>query len=640
MEMTAKPRSEAIFHDHLSAIVRRTDRIFFWLLIAQWIAGVAVALVWSPRTWIAQYWSVHQHVWAAFWLGGLFASYPLYLIVTRPGEAYTRHMVAAGQMLQSALLVHVTGGRIETHFHVFGSLAILAFYRDWRVFITATAVVYADHVALGLWFPLSVYGVASAPLWRSVEHAFWVVFESVFLALSCRRGMQELREIAERQSQLEGTAEELARLNKSLNREVAERKRAEAELAESRDLALRATEVKSQFLANMSHEIRTPLNGVIGMIGLLQTTRLDDRQADFLGTAASSAESLLTIINNILDISKIEAGKMVLAEEDFDLGRLLRETVELFRAQASRKGVALSLTLDSDLPLHLRGDPGRLRQVVMNLVSNAVKFTQRGGVDVRAGLHGSRDGLVPFRIAVEDTGIGISAQDAGRLFQPFTQADSSLTRRFGGTGLGLAISRQLAELMGGDLGLRSEHGRGSVFWLDMALPRAAQMRPEPPPAAARTPAPSGLHVLVVEDNPVNRKVVVAQLASMGVEADTADDGRGALRCLGERRYDAVLMDCQMPEMDGYQATREIRRREAGGGPRTFIIAMTAHAMQGDRDKCLAAGMDDYIAKPIHMEELRSILFKSSRSGASDGSGGLPRKASSPQADPLISKPSV
>ncbi len=205
--------SKTIFRNDLTAITLRTDRIFFWLLIGQWLGGIITALVWSPRTWIAQYWSVHQHVIAAALLGALFAVYPLYLIIRRPGAAYTRHMIAVGQMLQSALLVHVTGGRIETHFHVFGSLAILAFYRDWRVLMTGAAVVYVDHLALGAWFPLSVYGVAQASIWRSIEHAIWVMFEVVFLMVSCRTGIRELCAIAERQAEVEDVAEQLQKTN-------------------------------------------------------------------------------------------------------------------------------------------------------------------------------------------------------------------------------------------------------------------------------------------------------------------------------------------------------------------------------------------------------------------------------------------
>lgn len=211
--LTRDPRTQAIFSEDLSAITLRTDRMFFWLLLAQWAGAVLIALIWSPRTWIAQYWSLHQHVVAAALLGGLFAAYPLYLIWRRPGTRHTRHVIAVGQMLQSALLVHVTGGRIETHFHVFGSLALLAFYRDWPVLLTATAVVYLDHVALGIWFPLSVYGVTQATIWRSVEHAFWVVFEDVFLIMSCRKGIQELQAIAEREVHLRDAASSLQRSN-------------------------------------------------------------------------------------------------------------------------------------------------------------------------------------------------------------------------------------------------------------------------------------------------------------------------------------------------------------------------------------------------------------------------------------------
>lgn len=230
-------RAEAIFKKDLSAIILRTDRMFFWLLLAQWAAAVLIALTWSPRTWIAQYWSVHQHVIAAVFLGGLFAVYPLFLIRTKPGSRYTRHVIAVAQMLQSALLVHVTGGRIETHFHVFGSLALLAFYRDWQVLVTATIVVYIDHLALGFWFPLSVYGTAQASIWRSVEHAFWVIFEDIFLIMSCRKGIQELQAIAEREVRLQDIAhslqesnvkvlemsEEVQRTNRSLEQRVTER---------------------------------------------------------------------------------------------------------------------------------------------------------------------------------------------------------------------------------------------------------------------------------------------------------------------------------------------------------------------------------------------------------------------------------
>ncbi len=207
------PRAEGIFQQDMSAITLRTDRMFFWLLLAQWAGAVVAALVWSPRTWIAQYWSIHQHVVAALLLGGLFAAYPLYLIRRRPGTRYTRHVIAVAQMLQSALLVHVTGGRIETHFHVFGSLALLAFYRDWPVLITASAVVYADHLALGIWFPLSVYGVTTVSLWRSVEHALWVIFEVVFLTTSCRQGIHELRSIARREVELQDAGAKLRQSN-------------------------------------------------------------------------------------------------------------------------------------------------------------------------------------------------------------------------------------------------------------------------------------------------------------------------------------------------------------------------------------------------------------------------------------------
>ena len=241
-------RSATIFRADLTQIVHRTDRMFFWLLLAQWASAVLIAAVWSPRTWIAQYWSVHKHIFAAAVLGGLFAAYPLYLIRRHPGTRYTRHMIAIGQMLQSALLVHVTGGRIETHFHVFGSLALLAFYRDWPVLLTASAVVYFDHLALGFWFPLSVYGVWEATIWRSLEHAFWVLFEVSFLTLSCRTGILELRAIAEREAQLEEATADLQRLSVSLREAI---QHLETRVAERTD----AVQQTNQHLATKLREV-------------------------------------------------------------------------------------------------------------------------------------------------------------------------------------------------------------------------------------------------------------------------------------------------------------------------------------------------------------------------------------------------
>ncbi|HEV7401732.1 MAG TPA: ATP-binding protein, partial [Chthoniobacteraceae bacterium] len=681
-------RADVRFGEQYDVILRRTDRWFAWLLLLQWAVGILFALTISPKTWAGQASQTHLHVWAAIFLGGGIVAFPVGLAFTRAGAPLTRHAIAIGQMLIGALYIHLTAGRIETHFHVFGSLAFLAFYRDWRVLITATIVVACDHFLRGIYWPQSVYGVLSASLWRAVEHSAWVVFEDVFLIRSCVNGVREMRAIAERQAATES-------LNATLTFEVAERKRAEDQLRErqglldavvegcvdpifvkdkecgflminaagarllgrppeeilgrddtalmepnmahpfiemdravmaagesrtveeqfetasgtvellttktpyfdahggiigvigiARDITERkrfeqglrdakeaaevANRAKGDFLATMSHEIRTPMNGVIGTMGLLLDTELTPRQHELAGIARNSADSLLAVVNDILDFSKIDAGKLSIEPVAFDLLQTAEEVSELFCARMQEKGLELILHYAPGTPRRLIGDAGRIRQVLVNLVNNAVKFTERGHVLVSVEADRPEDGHATLRITVSDTGIGIPSTALGQLFERFTQADASTTRRFGGSGLGLAISKRLVDLMGGRLCVSSTVGEGSTFTCILRLPIDTAA---PAPAAALAdrhvkPRAGGassprLHarVLVVDDNGTNQRVAQLTLESLGCHVDLAANGLEAIDMLRRFPYRLVFMDCEMPEMDGFEATRTIRELE-------------------------------------------------------------------------------
>jgi two-component system sensor histidine kinase/response regulator len=721
----ARARSEALFQERLRDVQARTARVFGVLLVAEWLGAVILALWVSPLTWVGATSSTNPHVWAAVLGGGVVISLPVYLSLIRPAAAATRFCIGLAQMLIGGLLIHLTGGRIETHFHVFVSLAFLSLFRDWRVLIVASTVTAIDHLVRGSLWPRSVFGVTSGAEWRWLEHAAWVAFEDLFLIWSCQRGLAEMRVLATSQIEQARQAEQFRQLLESsgegilgidalgqctfINRcgedllgvpgqdilgrnlaelihfrkendstpgveeaaifsafregrecrvtgedlrrkdgssfpaeysshpmgeggtiqgavitfnDISERLRAEEE-ARKAHVAEAANRTKSEFLANMSHELRTPLNSVIGFANILMKNKpgnLRDQDLTYLGRILDNGKHLLSLINQVLDLAKVEAGRMEVELVAVQLPQLVGETLTAVEGNLKNRDVHLV----SDVPdplAPLRTDFIKLKQILINLVGNALKFTDKGSVTIRVR---ARPGdHLPVAIEVIDTGVGIPADKIDKVFQAFQQADNTTSRKYGGTGLGLTIARSLSELLGYHIEVESEVGKGSTFRIVLSpagskpartsrsIPIPVAVQPTRILEAASAPiSPSeGTVVLVIDDELDARTLMMHYLEECGCRVLTAGCGVHGLRMAREFRPSLITLDLMMPGMDGFQVLRALKVDPDLCDIPVVVVSIVASERRG-----LLLGAVDVMDKPVSRESLQNLLERNQLHG--------------------------
>ena len=699
----ASARADALFEAHRQEIFRKTDKLLARLMIVQWFAGILMALFISPHTWAGQTSLVHIHVWAAIFLGGAISIFPVWLTYAWPGAAITRYTIAVAQMLMSGLLIGLTGGRIETHFHVFGSLVILSFYRDWRVLVPATIVVYLDHILRGIYWPFSVYGVLTASPWRSIEHAVWVIFEDIFLVISCLRSVREMRSIAGRTADLEASErnfretfeeapigmavvgldekflhansrlcqmlgyqnDELAQLDteqitfsddieegrqlaKALlngtprytgekryiqkNKEVlwvsrtasvirdkddqprhflimvediTQRRKTAAALEQAKDEAERANNAKSEFLSRMSHELRTPLNAILGFSQVLERQELPVIQRERVGHIYRAGQHLLSLINEVLEIARIETGKIQLSVEPVCMADALSEVLDIIRPLASQRRIQIERNDFVSAETNILADRQRLKQVLLNILSNATKYNADGERIVVTVEQRSAN----LRVTVADNGPGIPADKRNRLFGAFDRlgAENTTTQ---GTGLGLALSKRLTEAMGGRIG-ENQPEKGASFWVEFTIVESPRERLAST-ARASSIVPFGITgahpktLLYIEDNASNFTLVEHLLGDQKpIKLLSAMQGAVGIELAVRDRPDAILLDLHLPDMSGSDVLARLK-----SDARTCsipVVVLSADATKSQVDRLIAAGASDYLTKPLDIDRFLKVI---------------------------------